>query len=170
VDERPEQIEDHIRSTQRELGSNLQELENKVKDATNWRVQFERHPAAFLGIAFAGGLLLSAGLGGRRRRTSTDYRSWAPAAPYMRGPDLRNPANDPGFEPKEKSSDVWHGIKGALLAAAGTHVSNVLSEFLPGLKEQSPPESDAAQPSAPANGSAGRNGVHEEVGQANGAI
>lgn len=165
MDERPDQIEDHIRSTQRELGSNLQELENKVKDATNWRVQFERHPVAFLGIAFAGGLLLSAGLGGRRRHASPYDRTWAPAAAYMHSA-ARNPANDPGFQPKE-TSHVWQDIKGALLAAAGTQVSSVLGEFLPGFKQPPTEESDPApQPNASVNG----NGVHEEGRRTNGPI
>jgi hypothetical protein len=167
VDERPDQIEDHIRSTQRELGSNLQELENKVKDATNWRVQFERHPVAFLGIAFAGGLLLSAGLGGRRRHPPTYDRTWVPAAAYMNGAGPLNPANDPGFERKEKPSHVWNDIKGALLAAAGTQVSSVLGEFMPGFKEHTAGgSSPGPQPTAPANG----NGVHEEVRRTNGPI
>lgn len=167
MDEHPDQIEDHIRSTQRELGSNLEELENKVKDATDWRVQFERHPVACLGIAFAGGLLLSAGLGGRRRPSSTYDRIWTPAAAHMSGTGLRNPANDPGFGPREKSSHVWDGIKGALLAAAGTQVSNVLGEFLPGFKEHAAAESSATPQSAtPVNG----NGAQEEVRRANGPI
>ena len=166
MDERPDQIEDHIRSTQRELGNNLQELENKVKDATDWRVQFERHPVAFLGFAFAGGLLLSAGLGGRRRHSFINDRTW-PAAAYMNGSGLRNPANDPGFERKENSSNVWNGIKGALLAAAGTQVSNVLGEFVPGFKEHAAEGSGTApQPAAPVNG----NGTQEEVRRANGPI
>jgi hypothetical protein len=165
VDERPDQIEDHIRSTQRELGSNLQELEDKVKDATNWRVQFERHPMALLGIAFAGGLLLSAGLGGRRHRTPPSYyRSWTPA-PHLSGSGLDTPASGPGFERKEKPSDVWGGIKGALLAAAGTQVSNVLGDFLPGFKEHATQTGEAAarSPGPPDSG----NGVHDEVRPSN---
>jgi hypothetical protein len=164
VDERPDQIEDHIRSTQRELGSNLQELEDKVKDATNWRVQFERHPMALLGIAFAGGLLLSAGLGGRRRRTPPYSGPWTPA-PHMSGSGLGIPANDSGFERKEKSSGVWGGIKSALLATAGTQVSNVLGELLPGFKEHATQASETAaqSPAPPASG----NGVHDEVQPSN---
>ena len=60
--EGPDQIEHHIRSTRRELGDNLQELEGRIKDATNWRVQFARHPLAFLGGALAIGALISIGL------------------------------------------------------------------------------------------------------------
>lgn len=168
MDERPDQIEDHIRSTQRELGSNLQELENKVKDATNWRVQFERHPVAFLGIAFAGGLLLSAGLGGRRRHSPPYDRTWAPPTAYMNGAGPGNPANDPASERKE-NSHVWDNIKGALLAAAGTQVSSVLGEFVPGFKEHAAEEnSPTPQSTGPVNGNG--NGVHEEVRRTNGPI
>jgi len=164
VDERPDQIEDHIRTTQRELGSNLQELEDKVKDATNWRVQFERHPMALLGIAFAGGLLLSAGLGGRRRRTPPSYYGpWTPA-PHLSGSGPGTPASGPGFERKEKPSNVWGGIKGALLAATGTQVSNVLGEFLPGFKEHATHAGEAA---ARSSGPPSGNGVHDEVRPSN---
>lgn len=159
VDERPDQIEDHIRSTQRELGSNFQELEDKVKDATNWRVQFERHPMALLGVAFAGGLLLSAGLGGRRRRTAPYYGPWMPPA-HLNGSGLGSQGSGPGVERKEKSSDVWDGIKGALFAAAGTQVSSILGELLPGFNEYAPQPNGSAQSAAsPTSG----NGVHDET-------
>ena len=164
MDERPDQIEDHIRTTQRELGSNLQELQDKVKDATNWRVQFERHPVALLGVAFAGGLLLSAGLGGRRRRTPSYYGPWIPA-PDRSGSGLGISSKDRGFEPKENSSNIWGGIKSALLATAGTQVSNVLSEFLPGFKDHATGAGETAAPSKvpPTSG----NGVHDEVQPSN---
>jgi hypothetical protein len=57
--EQPEQIETHIHATLGRLGENLEELEDKVKSATDWRTQFERRPAVMLALAFAGGLLLS---------------------------------------------------------------------------------------------------------------
>ena len=128
MDERPDEIEDHIKSTQRELGSNLQELENKVKDATDWRVQFERHPMALLGAAFAGGILLSAGLGGRRRRGGDDPGS------HVHAPNLSMPSSRPAPERKSAPSDIWNNIKGALVAAAGTQMSTVLGELVPGFR------------------------------------
>jgi hypothetical protein len=124
VDDRPDEIEDHIKSTQRELGSNLQELENKVKDATDWRVQFERHPMALLGAAFAGGILLSAGLGGRRRG-GDDPGS------HVHAPNLSMPSSRPAPERKSAPSDIWNNIKGALVAAAGTQMSTVLGDSCP---------------------------------------
>lgn len=61
------EIEAHIRSTRDRLESNLQELEHRVKDAADWRVQFSRHPAIFLGAAFLGGVILGKALDGPRR-------------------------------------------------------------------------------------------------------
>ena len=60
------QITHEIEETRARLGSNLQELEAKVKDATDWRKQFEKNPLPMLGIAFGGGFLLSRMVGGRR--------------------------------------------------------------------------------------------------------
>lgn len=57
-------LKHHIDATREELGSNIQELEVKVKTATDWRHQFCRRPGAFLAGAFAVGLLLSR-IGGR---------------------------------------------------------------------------------------------------------
>ncbi len=64
------QIENHIENKRADLSSNLQELEYRVKSATDWRRQFQSRPAAFLGMAFGGGILLAAMTSsGRRRRT-----------------------------------------------------------------------------------------------------
>jgi uncharacterized protein DUF3618 len=53
------QIENHIEETREDLGSNLHELEERVKLATDWRRQFRNNPAIFLALAFGGGLLLA---------------------------------------------------------------------------------------------------------------
>jgi hypothetical protein len=155
VDERPDEIEDHIKSTQRELGSNLQELENKVKDATDWRVQFERHPMALLGAAFTGGILLSAGLGGRRRRGADDLGS------YVRAPSLSTPSSRPVPERKSAPSELWNSIKGALVAAAGTQMSAVLGELVPGFRDY---QGTAARPvgSTERSPPPATNGGHEQ--------
>jgi hypothetical protein len=127
VDEQPEQIEDHIRTTRRELGSNLQELEHRVKDATNWRVQFDRHPGVMLGIALAGGILLSAGLSGRSRRTATV----GGGASVGGGARISRATG----EASDVAAGVWDGVKGALIGAASTQIRSVLSELVPGFRE-----------------------------------
>ena len=57
--ERPDQIARHIESARSELGSNLHELEEKVRQEADWKTHFERNPLTLLGLAFGGGVLLA---------------------------------------------------------------------------------------------------------------
>jgi len=68
VDETTDQIEAHIENTREELGANFQELDQKVKSATDWKRQFRDNPMTMLCAAFAGGIFLASLLGGRRSR------------------------------------------------------------------------------------------------------
>ncbi len=60
-----DEITRQIEETRAELGSNLQELEWKIKGAADWRAQFRKRPFTLMGLALAGGLLLGMTLGGR---------------------------------------------------------------------------------------------------------
>ncbi len=66
------QIESHIQDKRADLSFNLQELEYRVKSAADWRRQFRNRPAAFLGAAFGGGMLLAALTSSGRRRRACD--------------------------------------------------------------------------------------------------
>src|ERR1044071_688507 len=67
--ERSDQITRQIEETRSDLGYNLQELETKVKDATDWRKQFQKSPFTMIGIAFGGGILVAQVFGGGSRRS-----------------------------------------------------------------------------------------------------
>ena len=54
-----EQIEKHIDATRNQLGDNLNELEGKLREVVDWRVQFDAHPLPLIGLAFGAGLLLA---------------------------------------------------------------------------------------------------------------
>ena len=58
--ETPREIEQEIEQARSRLGQNLNELEYRVKQEFDWRVQFQRRPLAFLGIAFGVAFLLGA--------------------------------------------------------------------------------------------------------------
>ena len=60
-----DQIESQIGSKREDLKSNLQELETRVKTATDWRHYFAQHTGTMIAAAFGGGVLLAAMLGGR---------------------------------------------------------------------------------------------------------
>jgi hypothetical protein len=57
--ETADEITHHITETREDLASNLQELETRVKAATDWREQFRRHPGWMIAAAMAGGVLLA---------------------------------------------------------------------------------------------------------------
>ena len=64
------QIESYIETKREDLGSNLAELENKVKSITDWREQFRSNPMTMVGVAFGGGILL--GIDARREVAASE--------------------------------------------------------------------------------------------------
>lgn len=125
------QIASHIERTRHELGSNINELEQKVKSVTDWRRQFEAHPMTLLGLAFGGGVLLasmfSGGNGSRTKRRVNDSDT-------THG-DRRN----------SRASDAWDGIKGALIGVAASRLMDFVDGVLPGFKEHMPAQGGPAK-------------------------
>ena len=129
---RSDQIKEHIEATRSELGNNLNELENRVKRATDWRRQFQENPMTVLTVAFGGGVLLSSMLGGSKRSYSS---SPSPAVERARN----------------KASGAWENTKGALIALAATRARAFLGEAIPGFREQyERTEREAKNPSSEA--------------------
>src|SRR5579871_360192 len=123
--EKSSQIEQHIEDTRAELGSNLQELEHKVKSATDWRQQFQKNPLTMLGVAFGGGVLISTVMGGGHHRRSygpreaTGYETTG----YERGRAGTGKAVNAQIK---RASATWDTIKGALIGVAAGQVQNFL--------------------------------------------
>lgn len=63
--EKPEAIKHHIEAQRAELGENLQFLEHRVRNATDWRTWVNERPLAMAGAAFGVGFILSRLLGPR---------------------------------------------------------------------------------------------------------
>jgi len=81
MDERPDQILGHIEEQRDQLGRNLNELETRVREKTDWRTYFDRNPMMIMGAALGGGLLVGSMIagktGGKRRKhknSQTSYR------------------------------------------------------------------------------------------------
>jgi hypothetical protein len=116
------QIEAHIENTREDLGSHLQELEQKVKSVTDWKQHFQTSPMTMLGVAFGGGILLATMLGGRKnQRGERGSGAESPA-----GTDLQ----------KHKALETWDNIKGALIGVAATRFKDFVGEVVPGFHEQ----------------------------------
>ena len=67
MDAQSEQIVKDLEDKRVRLTENLTELQNRVRDATNWRTYYNRNPWLMMGAALTGGLLLSAVFGNSRR-------------------------------------------------------------------------------------------------------
>ena len=125
--EKTDQIERYIEEQRAELGYNIQDIEQRVKDTFDWRAQFEQRPLAMLGLAVGGGLLLSALIGSRprsRNKSSFDEQRYKPA-------DRQPATSSPGA-----TSESMRAIKGALIAVAATKLGDVLDSFIPGFSEE----------------------------------
>lgn len=118
------QIEAQIEGTRQDLGSNLQELEHKIKSATDWRQHYRNNPMTMLGVAFGGGILLASMLGGKRHRRS--YSSASRVDEPHAGTDYQ----------KYKALETWDNIKGALIGVAATRFKDFVGEVIPGFHEQ----------------------------------
>jgi hypothetical protein len=123
------QIEAHIDDTREDLGSNLHELEQKVKSVTDWKQHFQTKPMTMLGVAFGGGILLATMLGGRRRKRGggeSGFSSHATGSEPHAATDRQ----------KHQALETWDNIKGALIGVAATRFKEFVGEVVPGFHEQ----------------------------------
>ena len=129
--EKPDQIERHIYETRNELSENISELQEKVKTAVDWRAQFDQRPMLMIGLAFGGGLLLSALLGGR----GSSRRSSNKAAQNRWKRESQSSEHGSGGRDRDEVTSTWDDIRGAVLAVAGSKLGSVIEEVLPGFQE-----------------------------------
>jgi len=122
--QRTDQIENQIENKREDLKSNLQELETRVKTATDWRHYFAEHTGTMIAAAFGGGVLLATMVGGRSNRASLSQAggSSEPARPWRTGT-------------KHEVLENVDSIKSALVGAAATKFKGILGEVVPGFKE-----------------------------------
>jgi len=117
-----DEIEADIDNTRQDLKSNLQELETRVKAATDWRGYFRKHSGSMLAVAFGGGVLLSSMVGKRARSEPMGAAAATAAATGL------SPA-------KHEALKGWDTITSALVGAATTKFKGVLSDVVPGFAE-----------------------------------
>jgi hypothetical protein len=118
------QIETHIERTRDNLGSNIQELEQKVKSVTDWKYHFQNSPMTMMSAAFGGGVLAAAFLGGSKRRRSFSSHEQASYPPHAETD-----------RQKRKSLETWDNIKGALIGVAATRFKDFIGEVVPGFNQ-----------------------------------
>jgi hypothetical protein len=121
-----DQIAAHIENTRDDLGSNLRELEQKVKSVTDWKQYFQKSPLTMVGVAFGGGILLASMMGSKRRSRSGAPSLIAAGAEPHAGSDHQ----------KYQAMETWDNIKGAIIGVAATRFKDFVAEAIPGFQEQ----------------------------------
>jgi hypothetical protein len=125
--EKSSQIERQIEWERGELGEHLNELQSKVQEVTDWRVQFQKRPLVMMGVALGGGVLLAAMTGkrSRSRRHYTEDRADS-SSEHRRGTELQ----------KSKALETFDNIKGAMIGVAASTFQDFLGQMIPGFKTQ----------------------------------
>jgi len=140
MDEKPDQIAQHIEWKRGELGRNLDELQDKVRDTTDWRKQFERHPYVLMSAAMGGGILLSSIVGSGLPRSRGYYAPSSPDTGAAASPaaDDRPMFQRKRYEPsyqRQQAYGTLESIKTALFGLAASRAQDFLNEMLPGFRE-----------------------------------
>ena len=144
MDEKSDEILNHIESQRNELGRNLEELETRVKRTADWRTHYENNPMLLLGAALGGGILLGA-LVGRGGSDSSDKgynssKSWSPSSRYSSPSSSEGSSR--GFldspaasHAKQQATEAMDKIKGALIAFGTMKAKEFLAQAIPGIEQ-----------------------------------
>ena len=124
MDQTVDQIAAHIDHTRERLGANLEELEQKVDAATDWRGQLRERPYLVLAAGCLGGMLLGAALRPRARRIAG-------------GPEVRPQlVAARKFDARDQALDFWDNVVAALVGVAASRAKHYIDELIPGFDDE----------------------------------
>ncbi|HYK26062.1 MAG TPA: hypothetical protein VEV18_07370 [Steroidobacteraceae bacterium] len=123
----PEQIERHIYQTRARLEQNVAELRARVRSNLDWRVQFNRHPAAMAAVAFGGGLLIAIMFGRARESARLKRRAFS-------GSLLQQVATGRTSMRSAGPRPSWNEIVDTLIEMGPAQVRALFGELLPALR------------------------------------
>ncbi|HYP12861.1 MAG TPA: hypothetical protein VEQ63_02970 [Bryobacteraceae bacterium] len=140
MDEKPDQILEHIESQRNQLGANLSELEHRVRRTTDWRTHFNNNPMLMVGAAFGGGLMLGSMVGGKSGKSrysskSSGYRASSSASSYQPSSLSSEQSNTATSQQRHRASETIDHIKAALIAFATAKTKEFLNDALPGFNQ-----------------------------------
>jgi len=130
VDEETSTIKQHIDNEREELGRNLDEIEDRVKKATDLKTHFDRNTAWILGGAVAGGFLLSrvfhkssgSDRGSRWERNATERNTSVPIS--------RSPTH------LSRLSETLDNIFEGLVGVVSNKLHSFVADAVPGFGEE----------------------------------
>jgi hypothetical protein len=161
VGQRSDEIKKQIDTKRSELSENLEQLEQRVKNTTDWRVQFDKRPMVMLGVAFGAGLLASALIpirGRSRKNRTSSYSGYTssgtgsyPGSSAMsqafagsqgysgssEGGTLTGPSRQPSATRREmrKTWSMLDDIRASLIALGSSRLKDYLGDMIPGFQD-----------------------------------
>lgn len=133
MDEETNKIRKHIDAERDELGRNLDEIEHRVKSATDIKAHFNRNTGLILGAAVAGGFLLSLIF---RNSSNSDSQGGGSASTRERNTNSTAPAMHPGSRHLRRFSETLDTIFDGLVGVATGKLQSFVADAVPGFQAQ----------------------------------
>jgi len=130
VDEKTDKIKEYIDTERERLGEDLQEIETRVKNATDLRRHFDKNTALILGATVAGGFVLSMLI----NKPSGNRTSGAGEFASSRADMTRRPISMSSH--MHRVSETVDNIFAALVGVAAAKLSSFVGDAVPGFQEQ----------------------------------
>ena len=128
MDRGTDRIEQHLDYDRQALRANLEELQDRVTSAVDWRRQFRINTAGFLGLAVGAGLLIG---------LMTARRGEAALPPEYPTTSAVGAGETPYRNHRRREvSLAWRSIESALIGVAAAKLKHTLAQALPGFREQ----------------------------------
>ena len=125
-----ETIKQHIDDERQQLARNLDEIEYRVKKATDFKTHFDRNTGLFLGAAVAGGFLLSRAF--RRPPSSRAGSRWEPS-PTELNSNMAIPRSPRHLSRVAETVDnIFEGLVGVV----SDKLHSFVADAVPGFREQ----------------------------------
>jgi hypothetical protein len=128
--QQPSELKAHIQAENESLRENLEEIQNRVKDALEWKIWYRNNTAVALGGIAAGGLLLSLLLPKRDARTE-----------YIDRDDMEMHAmkSEPQTRVRSRANSRFHDVldntMSAIFGVANDTFQDFMSKAIPGFGE-----------------------------------
>jgi hypothetical protein len=130
MDEKADEILEHIETQRNQLGADLNELETRVRETADWRTHFDRNPMLMLGAALGGGVLLGAIVGSAARSRSSDSYS---TSEHLISSSVGIPARSTATSfQRSRASETLDHIKAALIAFGTAKAKEFMNQAFPG--------------------------------------
>jgi len=130
VDQETDKIKQHIDAERERLGRNINEIEDRVKDAVDFKTQFRRNTGLFLGGAVAVGFLLSRAMG----RSGPRISRLKPVR--ERNENVMELTSSRLGSHLSRVSETFDNILGGLANVASDKLYSVVGDMVPGLRDR----------------------------------